>query len=190
MEIGLYFGSFNPIHIGHLIIASYARHTTPLQQVWLVISPHNPLKPSKSLLNEYDRLHLIHLAIANDPYLKVSDVEFKLSKPSYTVHTLAYLKEKYPHHNFSIIMGTDSYTNIKAWKNYEYILLNHHIYLFKRPGFDINVADHTTCTLIDAPLLEISSTKIRTMIRENIPIKYLVPEAVEAEIINNRYYMH
>jgi nicotinate-nucleotide adenylyltransferase len=188
MEIGLYFGSFNPIHIGHLIIASYARHTTSLNQVWLVVSPQNPLKPAKTLLNEYDRLHLIHLAIDDDPYLKVTDVEFKLPKPSYTAHTLAYLKEKYPQHNFSIIMGTDSYSNIKAWKNYTYILSNHHIYLFKRPGYEVKTENTSNTTIIDAPLLDISSTKIRSMIKANIPIRYLVPQKVEEEIIANRYY--
>lgn len=188
MEIGLYFGSFNPIHIGHLIIASYARHTTNLQQVWLVVSPHNPLKQTKSLLNEYDRLHLIHLAIADDPFLKVTDVEFKLSKPSYTVHTLAYLQDKYPQHTFSVIMGTDSFQNITAWKNYEHLLANHHLYLFKRPQYEIKQTYGASFTIIDAPLLEISSSKIREMIKAGIPIRYLVPDPVAKEIDANRYY--
>jgi nicotinate-nucleotide adenylyltransferase len=189
MNIGLYFGSFNPIHIGHLIIASYAKHTTNLDQVWMVVSPQNPLKPSKSLLNEYDRLHLIHKAIEDDTNLKVSDVEFRLSKPSYTVHTLAYLTEKYPHHNFGVIMGSDSFINLPNWKNYEYILKHHHIYIFKRPGFEITDWLRAETTIIEAPLLEISSTKIREMIKTSIPIRYLVPDAVAKEIEDNRYYL-
>jgi nicotinate-nucleotide adenylyltransferase len=188
MHIGLYFGSFNPIHIGHLIIASYAKHTTDLQQVWLVVSPQNPLKPSKTLLNEYDRLHLIHKAIEDDPNLKVTDVEFKLSKPSYTVHTLAHLTEKYPHHTFSIIMGSDSFMNLTQWKNYQYIAKNHHIYIFKRTGFEVENKIGANINIMEAPLLDISSTKIREMIRATIPIRYLVPEPVAKEIENNRYY--
>jgi nicotinate-nucleotide adenylyltransferase len=188
MQIGLYFGSFNPVHIGHLIIASYARHTTNLQQVWLIVSPHNPLKPSKTLLNEYHRLHLIRIAIENDPSLKVSDVEFKLSKPSFTVHTLAHLTEKYPQHEFSIVMGSDSFMNLPQWKNHQYIIKNHPIIVFKRPGFEIENDLGARLTMIDAPLLEISSTRIREMIRQSIPIRYLVPEEVAKEIEANRYY--
>jgi nicotinate-nucleotide adenylyltransferase len=188
MHIGLYFGSFNPIHIGHLIIASYARHTTDLQQVWLVVSPQNPLKPSNSLLNEYNRLHLIRTAIDDDPNLRVTDIEFKLSKPSYTVHTLAHLTEKYPQHRFSIILGSDSFLNLPQWKNYEYIIEHHHIYIFRRPGFDVINTIDAEITVIDAPMLDISSTKIREMIRASIPIRYLVPDKVAAEIEANRYY--
>ncbi|HSK14327.1 MAG TPA: nicotinate (nicotinamide) nucleotide adenylyltransferase [Phnomibacter sp.] len=188
MHIGLYFGSFNPIHIGHLIIASYARHTTDLQQVWLVVSPQNPLKSSNSLLNEYDRLHLIHKAIEKDPDLKVTDIEFKLSKPSYTVHTLAHLSEKYPKHKFSIILGSDSFMNLTKWKNYEYIVKHHHLFIFRRPGFEVHNTIGAQITLIDAPLLEISSTRIREMIRASIPVRYLVPDSVADEIEANRYY--
>ncbi len=188
MHIGLYFGSFNPIHIGHLIIASYAKHTTDIQQVWLVVSPQNPLKPSKSLLNEYDRLHLIHLAIDEDPNLKVTDVEFKLTKPSYTVHTLAHLTEKYPQHTFSIIMGSDSFMNLTQWKNYEYLVKHHKIFIFERPGFPIENTLQANIEKIEAPLLEISSTKIREMVRTSTPIRYLVPDAVAKEIEVSRYY--
>ncbi len=188
MHIGLYFGSFNPIHIGHLIIASYARHTTDLDQVWLVVSPQNPFKQSKTLLNEYDRLHLIHIAIEEDPNLKVSDVEFKLPKPSYTVHTLTYLQEKYPQHTFSIIMGSDGFQNLDGWKNFEQIIKNHKIYLYERPGFKIHNPLSADIIIIEAPLLEISSTKIRQMIKSSISVKYMVPENVEKEIEDNRYY--
>lgn len=188
MHIGLYFGSFNPIHIGHLIIASYARHTTDLQQVWLVVSPQNPLKPAKSLLNEYDRLHLIHKALDEDPDLRVTDIEFKLTKPSYTVHTLAHLTEKYPQHTFSIVMGSDSFMNLTHWKNYDYIVKNHRMYIFKRNGYEVENSIGANITIMDAPLLDISSTRIREMIRASIPIRYLVPDAVAKEIEVSRYY--
>ena len=188
MEIGLYFGSFNPIHVGHLIIASYARQTTSLQQVWMVVSPHNPLKQSASLLNEYHRLHLVKLATEEDLNLKVTDVEFHLPKPSYTVHTLAYLQEKYPQHQFSIIMGSDSFTNLPKWKNYQHILSNHKIYIFNRPGFE--VTDHLggTIEILNAPLLQISATEIRAMIKKGLSIRYMVPEKPAKEIEDNRYY--
>lgn len=188
MEIGLYFGSFNPVHVGHLIIASYAKQTTTLQQVWLVVSPHNPLKHSNTLLNEYHRLHMVKLAIEDDPNLKASDVEFHLPKPSYTVHTLAYLKEKYPHHTFSIIMGSDSFTNLPKWKNYDHILRNHKIYVFNRPGFEITNHLNGRIEFIDAPLLQISSTEIRKFIRNDLSVRYLVPDKAVKEIEDNRYY--
>jgi nicotinate-nucleotide adenylyltransferase len=188
MHIGLYFGSFNPVHIGHLIIASYARHTTDLEQVWLVVSPQNPFKQSRTLLNEYDRLHLIHTAIEDDPFLRVSDVEFKLPKPSYTIHTLAYLKEKYPLHTFSIIMGSDGFKNLGSWKNYQLIIANHKIYLYIRNGFAVENNLNADITIIEAPLLEISSTQIRKMVKNNIPITYMVPKTVQKEIEENRYY--
>ena len=188
MHIGLYFGSFNPIHVGHLIIASYARHHTDLEQVWLVVSPQNPLKPAGTLLNEYDRLHLIRLAIEDDPHLKASDIEFNLPKPSYTVTTLAYLQEKYPKHTFSVIMGSDSLQNLDKWKNYETILKNHTLYVFKRPEFEIKQYPGANIKIIPAPLIEISSTEIRKQIKLKIPVRYQVTLAVAKEIEANRYY--
>lgn len=188
MEIGLYFGSFNPIHVGHLIIASYAKHTTSLNQVWLVVSPHNPLKPAATLLNEYQRLHLVNLAIEDDVNLKSSDVEFHLPKPSYTVHTLAYLTEKYPQHIFSIIMGSDSFTNLTNWKNYQHIVQRHKIYIFKRAGFEIKDTLGANTEFIDAPLLNISSTNIRNLVKKSVPIRYLVTDKVAKEIEDGRYY--
>lgn len=188
MHIGLYFGSFNPIHVGHLIIASYARHTTDLKQVWLVVSPQNPLKPSKTLLNEYHRLHLVNVAIENDSFLKATDIEFHLPRPSYTIDTLTYLKEKYPQHSFSIIMGSDSLQNIKQWKNYEQLLQDHGFYIFERPGFEVPELANATIKKIKAPLLEISSTQIRQMIKDKIPVRYMVTDAVYEEIEQNGYY--
>lgn len=190
MKVGLYFGSFNPIHHGHLLIATYVLQHTSVQQIWFVVSPQNPLKPTASLLNEYHRLHLVRLAIEGARDLRASDIEFHLPKPSFTVNTLTYLQEKYPVNEFSIIMGSDSFQNLPKWKNGEWLLRNFTIYVYKRPG-------HLTLPLyeaakevhdLDAPLLPISSTDIRKNIRESKSIRYLVPDAVREEIERNGYY--
>ena len=188
MKIGLYFGSFNPVHIGHLIIANHLCNNTALQQVWMVVSPQNPLKPSTTLLNEYNRLHLIQTAIEGTVNLKVSTVEFNLPKPSYTVNTLTYLKEKFPQHEFAIIMGGDSFCNLTKWKNYEVIIKNHLLYIYNRPGFIINNTLGAQIEIIDAPLLEISSTHIRRLIQQGKSIRYLLPDTVKEEIEKNNYY--
>jgi len=188
MDIGLYFGSFNPIHIGHLIIANHILNETSLKKIWFVISPQNPLKKSDTLLNEYDRFHLVQKAIEDDGRLKASDIEFSLPKPSYTVHTLAYLKEKYPHQHFSLIMGSDSFQNLHNWKNPETIIKNHAIIIYNRPGFAVANHLNTNIQVMDAPLLEISATYIRELIRNNKSIKHLVPPAVENEISNYGFF--
>jgi nicotinate-nucleotide adenylyltransferase len=189
MNIGLYFGSFNPIHTGHLIIANHVRQQAGLAQVWLVVSPQNPLKPSAGLLNEFHRLALVQLGIDDEPGLKASDIEFRLPRPSYTADTLAYLQEKYPQHQFSIIMGSDSFQNLSKWKNPQYILKHHKIYVYKRPGFEVNKEQaNENVTLLNAPLLEISSTHIRELIKTGNSIKYLVPDKVKEEIERNGYY--
>src|ERR1017187_6549166 len=135
MNIGLYFGSFNPIHHGHLLIASFIIQNSDLDQVWFIISPQNPLKSSSTLLNEYHRLHLANLAIDGENKLKASDIEFKLPRPSFTVNTLAYLLEKYPQHGFALIMGSDSLQNLPKWKNFSYILKHFPLYIYKRTGY-------------------------------------------------------
>ena len=190
MKIGLYFGSFNPIHIGHLIIANHVANFTDVEQVWFVVSPQNPLKTSTSLLNEYHRLYLVQKAIEDNLRLKASDIEFKLPKPSYTVDTLVYLTEKYPKHSFRIIMGSDSYSNIKNWKNYKELLKEYPIVVYKRPGFDIcnDHVEKTKISLLNAPLLEISATQIRENIKLGKSIQYLVPDIVNKEILENGYY--
>jgi nicotinate-nucleotide adenylyltransferase len=188
MKIGLYFGSFNPVHIGHLIIANHILNTTSLQQVWLIVSPHNPLKKSASLLNEYHRLHLVQCAIEGENNLKASNVEFHLPKPSYTINTLTYLEEKFPDREFAVIMGSDSFCNIDKWKNYEVLLKKYELYIYKRPGFDIKNPVNSNITILNAPLLEISSTHIRELIKQNKSIRYLVPDTVKEEIEKNRYY--
>ena len=188
MKVGLYFGSFNPIHIGHCIIASHLVQTTGLDQVWLVVSPQNPFKPSSTLLNEYHRLHLAKLALEGEPRLKASDIEFHLPRPSYTIDTMAYLKEKHPTHEFSIIMGSDGVQNLHNWKNAEVLVRDHAIYVYKRPGFEVTTPLDVKLTILDAPLLEISSTRIRKMIKEGKSVRYLVPENVREEIEKGNYY--
>lgn len=184
----MYFGSFNPIHTGHLIIASYIANNTLLEQVWFVISPQNPLKKGNSLLNEHHRKHLIDLSIEGEKKLKTSNVEFKLPKPSYTIDTLTYLSEKYPEHQFSIIMGSDSFANIKHWKNYEVLLKNYPIYIYERPGFAIPGNPDSNITILQAPLLEISSSHIRELVYLKKSIRYLVPDIVKEAIEQHQYY--
>jgi len=187
MKIGLYFGSFNPVHNGHLIIANHVLNTTDLQQVWFVVSPQNPLKKSSSLLNEYHRLHLVKSAIDGEKNLKASSIEFQLPKPSYTIDTLTHLKEKFPQHEFSIIMGSDSFVNLEKWKNYQVLLTNYSIYIYLRPGFKTDSCQKNI-TVLNAPLIEISSTRIRELLKAGKSIRYLVPDIVKEEIENNNYY--
>jgi len=187
MKIGLYFGSFNPIHIGHLIIGSFVADNTDINQVWFVVSPQNPLKKTSTLLNEYHRLHLVQLATEDDVRLKPSDIEFKLPRPSYTIDTLTYLKEKYPQHEFSVIIGSDSFYNIKKWKNHQLLLQSYSFYIYKRPGFEV-ASTNPNAEILKAPLLEISSTEIRTAIKEGKSVRYLLPENVRIEIEKNNYY--
>lgn len=190
MRIGLYFGSFNPIHHGHLIIANYLLEHTDLDQIWFVVSPQNPLKPSNSLLNEYHRLFLVQASIEGENKLRASDIEFKLPKPSYTVDTLAYLQEKYPSHEFSIVMGSDSFQNLPKWKNYHWLLQHFPVYVYRRPAHESlpSFPDAKKIIVLEAPLLPISATHIRKNIKEGKSIRYLVPEAVREEIERNGYY--
>jgi nicotinate-nucleotide adenylyltransferase len=188
MKIGLFFGSFNPIHHGHLMVASFIANHTDLQQVWLVVSPQNPHKTQSSLLNEYDRLHLAQLAIEDDAQIKVSDIEFKLPKPSYTIDTLTYLEEKYPQHQFYVIMGSDSFQNLPKWKNFEALVKNYQFIVYRRPGFEITEKYGADVTYLEAPMLELSATLIRNNCKDGITIRYLVPEDVRLEIERNNYF--
>lgn len=188
MQIGLYFGSFNPIHTGHLIIANHVLNETALEKIWFVVSPQNPFKHSSTLLNEYDRLHLVQKAVEDDDRLKASEIEYSLPKPSYTAHTLIYLSEKYPQHQFSIIMGSDSFQNLPRWKNANSILSHYPIFVYLRPGFELTVDAVNNVTILTAPLLEISATHIRDCIQDGKSIKYLVPDVVQTEIVKSGFY--
>lgn len=191
MNIGLYFGTFNPIHIGHLIIANHMAEFSDLDQVWLVVTPHNPHKQKSSLLNDYHRLEMVHIATENYPKLKPSNIEFNLSQPNYTVDTLAYLKEKYPDHTFSLIMGEDNLNSLHKWKNYEVILQRHDIYIYPRViGMKIanELASHPKIHSVDAPIVEISSTFIRENIKKQKNIRPLLTEKVWEYIDQNLFY--
>jgi nicotinate-nucleotide adenylyltransferase len=179
MKIGLLFGSFNPIHIGHLIIANYMANHTTLDKVWLVVSPQNPLKKYGDLINTYDRLEMAKLATDNSTHIEVSDVELKLPQPSYTIDTLAHLKEKYPQHEFALIMGSDNLVSLPKWKNYKLILRDYQIYVYPRPGYEnTDLATHPSVTITMTPQMELSATFIRKSIAEKKNIQYFVPDAV------------
>ena len=188
MNIGLYFGSFNPIHIGHLIIANHVLNETPIKKIWFIVSPQNPFKESKTLLNEFDRLHLVRLATQDDNRIKCSDIEFNLPKPSYTSSTLTFLSEKYPEHQFSLIMGSDSYQNLDKWKNYETIVNNYPVYVYKREGHEIKKTFEREAVILSAPIIQISASQIREYIKSGKSIRYLVPEIVREEIESRKFY--
>jgi len=189
MKIGLYFGSFNPVHNGHLIIANYVANYTDFDRVWLVVSPQNPFKDQRSLINENHRKHLIDLSIEGEKKLRSSSIEFKLPKPSYTIDTLSYLREKHPKDCFSLILGSDSFQNITKWKNSEVLLENYPIIVYERPGFKVSKQKlNEKVKVLQAPLLDISSTQIRQMIHEKKSIRYLVPDIVMEEIEIQQYY--
>ncbi len=188
MKIGLYFGSFNPIHTGHLVIASHVVNNTDIQQVWFIVSPQNPLKKTATLLNEYHRLHLVRLAVEDNQDFRVNDTEFKLPRPSYTIDTITYLKEKYPQHSFSIILGSDSMQNLHKWKNFQQLLSTNRLIVYMRPGFDVEPLAGADLVFLKAPLLEISATDIRKLIKEGKSVRYLLPDKVLAEVEQNGYY--
>jgi len=216
VKIGLFFGSFNPIHIGHLIVANVMAENTDLSKVWLVVSPQNPFKPSKGLLHEFDRFDLVKAAIADHYKLEASDVEFHLPKPSYTIHTLAHLKEKFPEKEFKVIIGEDNLESFANWKNYQEILDQFGLYVYPRLNdslgqarqpsafgqarlndsvgqtrLDVTKSEikrHENVKMIEAPLLDISATYIRNCIKNNKSIRYLVPESVETMIRVKNFY--
>ncbi len=191
MHIGLYFGSFNPIHIGHLIIANHIAEHSDLDEIWFVVTPHNPFKKKSSLLDNYERLEMVRLATEDYSKLRPSAIEFKLPQPNYTVHTLAHLQEKYPKHDFALIMGEDNLKSFHKWKNYELILEHHHIYVYPRisnqaPATQFDA--HDKIHPVDAPVMQLSSTHIRQAIKEGKNIKPMLPEAVWSYIDDMNFY--
>lgn len=200
MKIGLYFGSFNPIHVGHLIIANHMANYADFDQVWMVVSPHNPLKKKASLLEDYHRLTLVNIAIENNDRLKASDIEFKLDVPSYTAVTLAHLKEKHPTYTFSLLMGEDNIRTFHKWFNYEEILSNHTIYVYPR-AVSIQEAElfielpthelmqHQNIQFVkDVPVMNISSSFIRKSIKEGKSVEYLLVDAVRNYVDEMNFY--
>ena len=189
MRIGLFFGSFNPVHIGHLVLANYFLEFSDLEAIWFVVSPQNPFKEKATLLNENNRLHLVRLAIGDNNKMKASNIEFGLTQPSYTINTLTYLGEKYPKHSFTLLMGEDNLENLHKWKNYELILKNYSIYVYPRKNCnpEINL-QHNNVVRFEAPILEISSTFIRKSIKNKKDIRYYLPPAVYQYITEMNYY--
>lgn len=176
MKTGLYFGSFNPVHIGHLAIANFMIEFSELEQLWFVVSPHNPLKEKKSLLKDYHRLEMVRLAIEEDERFRASDIEFKLPTPSYTIDTLVYLEEKHPAREFQLVMGADGLRTFHKWKHAKLIAEKYHRLIYPRPGVDMEKASLLpNSTVVDAPLMEISSSFIRKAIAEGKDVRHLVP---------------
>lgn len=190
MKVGLFFGSFNPIHMGHLIIAETALDEAKLDRVWFVVSPQNPFKDKKSLLHEQDRIRMVEMAIGDNYRLLASNVEFLMPQPSYTIDTLTYLSEKYKSYTFSLIMGADNLQFLHKWKNYEAILNYYKIHVYPRPESVIppQYENHPSIALFQAPLLDISATYIRQRIKDNKSIHYLLPESVEQFIKKKQLY--
>jgi nicotinate-nucleotide adenylyltransferase len=195
MKVGLFFGSFNPVHIGHMVLANYMLAFTDLDQVWFVVSPHNPLKKKSSLLHERNRLQLVTLAIGDNTKLKASDIEFHISQPSYTVNTLAHLKEKYPKTSFVLIMGEDNLESFHKWKNFEEILKYYELYVYPRVDKEApravihpEVVHHPAVKRIAAPVMEISSTAIRQAILDKKDVRYFVPERAWEYIREMHFY--
>lgn len=194
MKIGLYFGTFNPIHVGHLIIANHLAEFSDLEQIWMMVTPHNPLKKKSTLLDDYHRLEMVHLATANYPKIKPSDFEFKLPQPNYTVNTLAHLQEKFPQHAFALIMGEDNLNSLQKWKNFEVILQNHKLYVYPRissepkPELSFLKEFDAKIHIIEAPIVEISSTFIRNAIKNKKNVNPMLPEKVAAFIEHNLFY--
>lgn len=191
MKIGLFFGSFNPVHIGHLIIANIMAETTDLNKVWMVVSPHNPFKPSKGLLHEFDRFDMVRAAVFDHYKIEASDIEFHLPKPSYTIHTLVHLREKHPDKEFKVIMGEDNLTNFVKWKSHKVILEDYGLYVYPRPDAQPSeLKTHPNVKMVYAPLLDISATFIRNCVRNHQSVRYMVPDVVEEMIRTRGFYLH
>ena len=191
-KIGLFFGSFNPIHIGHLILANYILENSDMEELWFVVSPQNPFKEKKSLLNDHNRLDMVQLALKNYPKMRVSNVEFSLPKPSYTIDTLTYLHEKYPEVSFALIMGEDNLKGLKKWKNAETLVNNHQIIIYPRvlnsDETKTENFEHENISKIDAPIIELSATKIREMLKEGKNVRPMLPPEVFEYLDGSSFY--
>ncbi|MFP4469782.1 MAG: nicotinate (nicotinamide) nucleotide adenylyltransferase [Bacteroidota bacterium] len=188
-KTGLFFGSFNPVHIGHLIIAAFMREFSDLDEVWFVISPQNPLKEKNSLLADHHRLMLVKTAIEDDPLFRAIDIEFRMPRPSYTIDTLTYLSEKYPSRELIMIGGTDILPSLHKWKNYRVLLEDYRFYIYNRPGYDPGTyAGHPHIRIFDAPLMQISSSFIRKAIAEGKDVQYMLPPKVWQYIREMHFY--
>ena len=188
-KTGLFFGSFNPIHIGHLVVGEYMVENTDLDEFWFIISPHNPLKEKKTLLADHHRLAMVNMAIEDDARFQSSNIEFKMPRPSYTIDTLTYLQEKHPKNQFVLISGTDIFPSFHKWKNYQELLSQHQLYIYMRPAYEPGkYADHDNIQFFNAPLMEISASFIRQSIRDGKDVKYMLPEKVYAYIKEMHFY--
>lgn len=189
MKIGLYFGSFNPVHIGHMAIANYVVEFTDLDQLWFIVSPQNPLKKKETLLDDFERYDLVELAIGNDDRFRVSDIEFRLPKPSYTIDTLTYLQEQFPGYMFSLIIGSDNLSTFNLWKNYKLIEENYKRYIYpRRDSENVDSVKHKNIEVVEAPMIEISSSFIRNAIRQGKDIRHFLPDKVYDYIFKMNFY--
>ena len=189
MRIGLFFGSFNPIHTGHMIIANMVLQQTEVDEIWFVVSPQNPFKKNKNLLHEFDRMDMVRAAIADDFHFKATDIEFNLPKPSYTATTLTVLEDKYPQHQFRLIIGEDNLASFSKWRNHQVILDRFGLIVYPRPNAKASDLDSLeNVTMIEAPEIDISATLIRKMVKKDQSIKYLVPSPVEEMIRVKKFF--
>ena len=191
-KVGLFFGSFNPIHIGHLILANYILENSDMAELWFVVSPQNPFKDKKTLLNDHNRLDMVQLSVKNYPKMRASNVEFSLPKPSYTIDTLTYLKEKYPDHSFALIMGEDNLKGLPKWKNSEKLIENHQIIVYPRifegEKQDNEYLKHDNISMVNAPIIELSATEIRNMIKNGKNVRPMLPPEVYEYLDGSNFY--
>lgn len=188
-HIGLYFGTFNPVHVGHMIIAQHMLEYSDMDQIWFMVTPHNPHKAKKSLLDDRQRLYMVELAIKDPFRMKASDEEFKLPQPSYTITTLTHLAEKHADKKFSLIMGMDNLQSFHKWKNFDRIIEQHDLFVYPRPGYDVGeFGNHPKVRVIDAPNMEISATRIREALRDGKDLSYMVPQKVWDYLVDNNLY--
>lgn len=191
-KVGLFFGSFNPIHIGHLILANYILENSDMAELWFVVSPQNPFKDKKTLLKDHNRLDMVQLSVKNYPKMRASNVEFSLPKPSYTIDTLTYLKEKYPDHSFALIMGEDNLKGLPKWKNADKLIEKHQIIVYPRifdgERQDNEYLKHENISMINAPIIELSATEIRNMIKNGKNVRPMLPPEVYEYLDGSNFY--